>query len=531
MKTTFLLSKIYLKELLGSILEKSSYAPSQGKKKRGFGKKILLILLPLLLYPQLFLISYYLYSTFIDLGMQQTAISVTFLITSFLSFLTIFSSVISNLGGDKSLSQLISLPLKARQIFSARMLLFYFITVLETVYILLPTAIFYAMDFGWHTLPIVLLVGAFVPLIPICVALLLIMPFAKLFAKSRLKKIIPYILNIGFFILYMGFMGSVSNRNLVGSNLPEIFQNLVNEIYPPAAWGGGVVQGNLTDLLYFVAVNALVAAISYFVSGYFSSVVLDEHGSSEKQGKAVLQSRSVMYRLIARQWGIMFSSHRFVLQCLGSLFTTPLLIVFYLYADIFDFDSMYRMIHQLDMGAVAIFIAVFSPSITSAISISGVAREGRTFWENKVLPIGEKRQVLSRFYFGMLLNLPVGVVTGFLAAFTFKISWFETLIGMGAGIGYIAWINSMDHLLDFRFPNLDWTNEMQAVKNSKAIAIGVLAKILFSVAVGGGIYFASGQFGMMATLWGVLVLGMILGILGFTLLMSKGVELYRKIDA
>ncbi|MDO4754142.1 MAG: hypothetical protein Q4A41_03985 [Bacillota bacterium] len=531
MKTTILLAKIYWKELVGGFISKSS--ASEDKKRSGeIMKKLVFLLIPVLFYPQIFLISHFFYSQFIKMGIGSAAISVAFLISVLTGFFTVFSSVISNLGGDKVLTQLNTLPIKPKQIFSARMLLFYFITLVETVYLLSPTAILYAMDFGWHTFPLTLAVSAVIPIIPMSLALLVIMPFAKAFAKSSLKKFVPYVLNIGFFVAYLVLIGWTNNSAMVGSNIPEIFYDLVLRMYPPAAWGGGFVAGDMMQGLYFLLIHLLMLLVVYSLTGFFSAVVLDEtNTAAEKKGKAVLQTRSVFGRLLARHWGVMFSSHRFVLQCLGSLLTVPILLVFYIYAKVFDFESMYMLIHRFDVGMVAIFISIFGPTITSSIGISSVAREGQMFWENKVIPISAKKQVASRFCFTMLLNIPVGLITAFIVMTVFEISVFHTVIGVAGGIGYVAFVNSLDHLVDIRFPNLEWTNEMQAVKNSKPIVISMLAKVLFAVLFGAAIFFTAKQIGVMPTVWIMLPLGIVLGIGGVVLLMTKGVKLYEKIDA
>lgn len=530
MKTTWILSKIYFKELVGSFISKTST-----KNGGEAWKKILFLLLPILFYPQVLNISYYFYSKFIEAGLGATAVSLLYLIAAIFSFFTVFSSVTISLGGDKALIQLISLPLKSKQIFDAKILLLYFLTMLETLYLSSPTAVFYAMDFGWHTLPITLLVAALIPVIPMSLALLVIMPYARVFAKSRFKKIAPYFFYIGYMVAYLIFMGSVKRMDASSAGsmtLAEVFYTIVHTVYPPAAWGGSLVEGNLLSGLYFLLISLAMLSIVYFVSGFFAGVVLDENlFSIERRGKAVLKTHSVSFRLIRRQFGILFSSHRFVLQCLGSLITMPILFIFYSYAGLFDFQSLARFVSRYDFGVVVIFIALFSPTLTSSIGISSVAREGKTFWENKVLPISAKQHVLSRFFFIMLLNLPVGLITALVAMITFDISVFETLFGVLAGIGYVTLSNSVDLIIDIKYPNLEWTNEMQAVKNSKTITIGIFVKIFIGVAIGYVMYYIANKFGVMVTIWSALISGMILGVLSFVLLMTKGVELFDKIES
>lgn len=533
MKTTLLLSKIYLKELTGSFFSKNESASAERKG----GSKIkwaLLILLPVLFYPQIFVLSLYLYGGFAELGLHRTAFSVATLVAVLFNFMTIFSAVISNLGGDKTLIQLMTLPVRSRQIFSAKMLLFYFLTVFETLYLLSPTLILYAMDFGFQTLLFSVPMSVMLPIVPMCIALLVIMPFAKAFSRSRLKKFVPYFLNILFFFAYLGVIGSTAQvQNLdFSAGIVEAIHQFIGRIYPLALWGGLAVQGDFLYGLLYLAVNMLFVALVHLASGYFAKVMLSEtHYEGEKPGSVKVQSSSVFSRLMHRQIGILFSSHRFVLQGLGSLITAPLLIAFYIYAGMFDFDTLYQFVHSHRLGLIFTFFLVFGPTVTSSISVTSVAREGGTFWQNKVLPISAKTQVLARLYFSLLLNLPFGIVTALVLGVMLDISSVEMIAGIASGIGYVLFFSCVDHVIDAKYPNLGWTNEAQAIKTSKAITISMFFKLFTGAALVFGIYFASKYFSLTAITWISLLLGVVLGVCGLYLLMRQGVALYRKIDA
>lgn len=532
MKTTFLLSKIYLKELINSIASMSSGSSGRSGKGGKLGKIFLFVLLPILLYPQLFVLSYFLFSQMKDIGLGQIALSIFFFVASMFTFVTVFSSVLNNLGGDKALNQLLSLPIKPRQIFTARILLFYFITFFETIYLVSPTAILYAMDYGWHTLPITLILSTLIPVIPICIALLVIMPFAKVFAKSRLRKILPYVLNIGFLVVYLWVMSAMNRNTVLSFDVTSMLLGIVERMYIPALWAGNIILGSLIDIVYFVGINLIFLALVYLTAGFFAGVILSESNDiPSRKGKAVLASRSVMSWLLIRQFKVMFSSHRFVLQCLGSLITLPILIVFYIFAGLFEFQDLYFFIHHFNLEVIAVFALVFSPTLTSSIAISSVAREGMTFWENKLIPVSSKTQVLARFLFSMLLNLPIGIVTAIVLGIMLEISLWPLVFGILAGVGYVMFFNSVDHLLDLRFPNLQWTNEMQAVKNSKGIAISVLFKFIVGAGLIFGIYYASQVFLFSGIVWMTLLLGIALGLIGVYLLFKKGVPLFDRIDA
>ncbi len=535
MVTTFRIARIYLKETLGSFISGASSA-SGGKKGGSTVKKILIMLLPLLFLPQVFVLSYYVYGLMRDIGAASVAISLFVLAATTMIFFTAFSTVVTSIGGDAAVTQLLSQPVKPNQLFQGRLALTYFIAMLESLYLLLPISVIYALDFGWHTLGLSVIVALLVPAVPISICLLFISPFARLFAKPALKKFIPYVLNIGFLALYFWIMISLNPTNMEVSgniNIVNIMLKLVGSYYPPAALAGEFTAGNLVSGLIYVGISAFFVAVALGISGFFAKVMLYEGVSAgaSKKGKVGFESRSVMSWLFMRQLRIMFSSHRFVLQSVGSLFVMPILLVVYSLTGIIDAEALGNWIIALDAGPLVIFALMVSGVVFTTIGVTNVAREGSTFWENKVMPVSAVTQVASRLLFSVLMSLPVGVAMCVYVAVVFEISVFQFVLGIVPAIGYIMFFMSLDHIMDMKMPNLGWTNELQAVKNSKQVVLSSLYKLLIGGLIGGGTYFGLWSFGLQTSLIAAAAVGVLLGAGGMYLLFTKGVRMFEKIEA
>lgn len=537
MVTTFRIAKIYLKEMIGSIISGSQSAESA---RRGSGKfrKILLLLLPLLFLPQLFVMSKFMYEGLKSVGLESLSISIMTLAASMTVFMSVFASVITSIGGDAAVTQLLSQPVKSKQLFHGRMLLMYIIAMLESLYLLLSMSVIYAMDFGWHTLAYSLIVSLITPAIPMSICLIFVSPFARFLVSPRLKKIVPYILNIGFLALYFWFITATSPQNMEGvdvsSGFVGVMAQVVSKYYPPAAFAGEFVSGNLVSGAFYLALSALSAAVAMWISGFFAKIMLHEGGSKPaaiKKGSVSMESRSVMSRLFRRQLQIMFSSHRFVLQSFGSLFIMPILMVVYIAMGLIDVEMLRKMLEMSDGGMILLFLLMFSPSAFSFLGATSIAREGATFWESKVMPVSGRMQVASRFYFSMVMTVPVSLIMAVAATIMLELSWLDFAISALMAVGLICFFTSLDHLIDIAFPNIVWTNELQAVKNSKTIGIAMIVKMLLIGALGGGHFLIAKYSGMQAVFISLFVCGVLLGAIGVSLLFTKGVRMFDKIEA
>lgn len=525
MKKMIALTKVYLKETIGGIGSQS------GKGKLA---KALVFLIPVLLLPQVFLISHMFYRSMVGTPLQHIPYVIAVLTITFMNFMTVCLGVVSALGGDKNTSALLSMPIRTSMIFEARLLMLYLFSVLEAVYLLIPMTIFYSMDFGVGVIFPSLIVALVIPIIPMAVSLLLLLPLMRFFANSRFKKYVTYLFNALFLVAYILFLGSVQSENTTAIDLASYINSQFMYIYPPAMLAAEFVLGNLARGLILVGSCVAITAVVLLLSRLFVSKIIKSSDTfSVKKGKVEANSASPMKRLLQRQTGILFASSRFVLQGLGSMFMLPILLTIYHFSGLLDVSKLANVILlNPDLAFFVILGLMVSTTFASSLAVSSIAREGATFWENKVLPISGKTQVVSRLTFSLLFELPVPIVLSVVSIVVFKMDLLMALLGGIAGLGLVLGFTCMDHFIDILYPNIRWTNEMQAVKNSQPVIIASFAKMIAIGALAGLVYVLSWKLHIPLTYLklAILVLGVVFGAVGLGLLMTNGVTRYNEIE-
>ncbi len=439
--------------------------------------------------------------------------------------------MISSIGGDKSISQLQTLPIKERQIFTARMLLVYFLTFLEVLYCLLPTIFFLVHDFGIGTLVPSLIATMLCPILPMSLALLVIMPVARVLVHSPLKKVIQLALNLVFILAYFFFVTSASKLEYAADSIADLMSHQFSSMFPPAIYAGEFMLGNWGKGLVLIVGSLLLGAFVVWICGFFARVVLTTpENHATKKGRAVLQAKPIFSRLLGRQLTVILSSQRFILGTFFNVLVIPILLLIYHFAGIVTLDKIQKFIALTGAGKWLLFGVFLSCATFSNIGASSVAREGKTFWQNKIMPISARKQLFARLLFTLLVTLPVAFVTTLCLGIAIGLSAVEIAVGILLALGYVLFYISIDHFCDVRFPNINWTHENQAVKNSTALTVATLSKMFMTFAIIFASYFVERYTAINISVI-VMVLGLLLAPASLWVLFTKGAELYNRIEA
>lgn len=519
------LTKVYFKETIGGIGSQS------GKGKLA---KALVFLIPLFLLPQVFLVSHLFYKSMVGTPLAHVPYVLAVLTISFMNFMTVCLGVVSALGGDKNTSALLSMPIRTSMIFEARLLMLYLFSVLEAIYLLIPMTFFYARDFGAQVVLPSLISAVIIPIVPIAIALVFLLPLMRLFANFKFKKVFTYLLNVIFLVGYVMFLGSVQGQNMTAVDFAAYVNTQLMNMYPPAVLAAEFVMGNLVQGLVLVGVGVAIGVLIIMVSRFFAAEIIKSSDSfAIKKGKVAANTASPLKRLMQRQFGILFASSRFVLQGLGSMFMLPILLTIYHFSGLLDVSKLASVIFlNRDMAFFVILGLMLSTTFASSLAVSSIAREGGTFWENKLFPIRGKTQVFSRLIFSLLFELPVPLILSAVSVVIFKMDLLMSLLGCAAGLGFVVGFTCVDHFIDILYPNIKWTNEMQAVKNSKPVIIASFSKMIVVGVIAGMVYlsFARQIIPFAYFKLAILALGLLFGIGGLWLLMTNGVTRYNEIE-
>ena len=145
---------------------------------------------------------------------------------------------------------------------------------------------------------------------------------------------------------------------------------------------------------------------------------------------------------------------------------------------------------------------------TTAVSLS---LEGKNLWIIQSLPMSNRIIMEGKMLFNVILVLPVSIVCSILFGialhipigllglyfiFSFASVWFSTNLG--------AWVN-------LHFPNFDWDNEVEVIKQGMGSMIGIFSSMIIYLALGFGAFLLSKQ---LSGEWILLLASFILALLG-----------------
>ncbi len=278
---------------------------------------------------------------------------------------------------------------------------------------------------------------------------------------------------------------------------------------PSSGFGVGMLvhAGSWSTLLYgsaSLAVNALALALLLFLANklYLPGVLGLKSGarrprelSPEKQLQA-LAPRSAYRAIVNKEWKLLLRTPAFFTQTiLGSLLLPVMMVgvIIILLLNLektgmvgFSFISFLRLwassglwkdFSWLLVLVVAGIGAFFSG--TNMMSASAISRQGSLFAYSKLMPVPVRTQLLAWLTPGMATMTAIWIIlslglTLFLAA----------PASFGLIVFFTAWINAYlvqmaGFYTDMIFPVLDWTNEIQPVKNTKSAMVSSLGMFVY----------------------------------------------------
>ncbi|MDW7662732.1 MAG: hypothetical protein SCL54_15090, partial [Bacillota bacterium] len=105
-------------------------------------------------------------------------------------------------------------------------------------------------------------------------------------------------------------------------------------------------------------------------------------------------------------------------------------------------------------------------------------REGKAFWETRVLPISAEENISARIQTTILIN---GFATAALALATFWIlplGIIDIVLALVASAAAIVCFATIDLIINIERPYLNWSNPTAAVKNNLNIMISLISRIV-----------------------------------------------------
>ncbi len=388
---------------------------------------------------------------------------------------------------------LFSMPIPAKWVLFVRMTGLYVYTLLFELLVFIPAVACYFTVAGF-SLPVLLrcfLATLILPFGALALCLLLGWLLALASAKLPWKNLVTLLVSLaflaGYIYLYSKLNEYLSYMIAHGGRVAEKMKTL---LYPFFQVGQACVGSWSAWGVYTLLFGGAFALVSLLISVTYLKLVTTQKGGRKVKYKGKPRRSGTPFAALLKKELMRYTKNPMIaLNCfLGSVF-------FLLLPFVGLFAGELRELAAFDIHEeLALIIAVTLCAVGSMnlISPAAISLEGESLWIARSLPIPTEKLLWAKVAFHALVTgIPAAVASISLCIF-FKIPFWYSVATLLSALSFL-WLTDLFGLfLGVKMPNMHWTNELAAVKQSAAGVLSMFADWGFLFLLGLG-YFAFGR--------------------------------------
>lgn len=418
-------------------------------------------------------------------------------------FITVFGLVVGVIGSVFTTAEmlfrakdnefLMAMPIPPSSILFVRMVSVYIMGMIYELIVMLPGVVLYYCFAGITVLNLlfgilgIILLGFIVLAFSCLFGWIVAIIFAKLNNKTFLTVLISVIF-IGLFI-YFRFKADSFFKNLI-TNAATIGESILKMGYPFYAPGRGMT-GDVPGMLFFAGVAGVLFGITYFViSKSFNRVVNIK--PSEKNAifsESQIRTKNADRALASKELRRFLSSPGYMLNCgLGLLFLLAGTI-----AALITSGQLTSLTGSVTASIPAgnrilVVIAAFAVCILSGlvdIATPSISLEGPSIWILQTMPITPVQVFRAKFKPAALITVIPTVICTVVLLAVLKAGIAEIISAALCTASFVIFMTLFGLRLDLGRPFLDWTNEIQPIKQNISVFISMLVGMIGPLAPAG----------------------------------------------
>ncbi len=375
---------------------------------------------------------------------------------------------------------LFSMPIPAWMILFVRVSGLYLFTLAFEACALLPTIVNYVLAAGF-SLPLLLnglLILLLLPLLAVAICCLLGFLIAWLVARLPFKNLFAILLFALFMIGYSLVMARANEyMGALIANIGALDGVMQTWLYPFFCVGYALMGEGLYLLLSILLIGGSFALVYALLSATYIRVITKKSGEYRAKYKEKRRrSLSPMAALIKKEFWRLVKSPAYLLNAsMGSMMMLIVAVMMAFFGDFFGVNAdMVGSVPELQkiIGLLVALIVCFMAS-SNTISASAISLEGESFPLLRSMPVDEwtalRAKLALHFLFTLLPDLILGIVIGLVL----QIEWYMIVGVVLAAIVASALFAAWGLVWNLKFPNLHWTNETAAIKQSFSVMIAM----------------------------------------------------------
>ena len=407
--------------------------------------------------------------------------------------LGVFGSVFNTYSGlyqAKDNDLLLSMPIPVRYILISRLLGVYLMGLMFSGAVIIPAIIAYFITAGFS---FIALVGSLV-LVTVISAIVMVLScflgwiIAKVSLKIKNKSFVTVAASLVFLGLYY-FIYFKANEMLqwLVTNAGTVGAEIKASAYPLYMLGR-IGEGDFLAMAVTVAVSVVLTALTYLVLS--KSFLKIATGSSSVAKKAYVKkkakSKSVRGALYGREMSRLLSSPTYMLNCALGTLIIVVGAVAVLIKGSWLISSLNAEIPELSPFIAPIVCALLCfMSTMNDLTAASVSLEGKSLWLVQSMPVTPWAVLRAKLELHVSITAVPLLLCGICACTVSKLSLVSSLSVLAMSVSYTVFFAALGLIINLKMPNLNWTSEVMAVKQSAGVLIVLLSGWFYVLALCG----------------------------------------------
>lgn len=418
---------------------------------------------------------------FVQMGMGEAIPVVMMGICSLLLIAISFMKSGGTLFGGKNFDMVLSLPVTVRQVVLSRMLFLYGAGFLVFFAGFLPAAIVYTvnMEAGVGEVFNLLLAVVLGPCIPVVLSLVLSVLVMLLAERLPQREIFVIVLNVAIIVGILFWTGkiSVTMDEKALMNMGKALANGVTSLYPPAGVTFSFLEkGSIWGTLLFAVLSiALFWGFVILVSRFY--VKINEMFSSSKSknaGKVTYgKGNTIRKALLKKEWRRLLSCPIYAMNTVVGYVLMILLGMMVLtmkeetLTGMLDIPEIENQLTKAFPFIIAMCTGI-APMTAPSLSL-----EGKSRWIMCSLPVKSIEIFRAKITLNLLFAVPSALLCSLCVLIKFPGTAADNILLFVLPLVFGVFTAVFGMAVNVKFPSYDWTQEIQAVKNSASVLICV----------------------------------------------------------
>lgn len=467
-------------------------------------------------------------------GLDWVYFSVMGLMASAFGFIGGVFTAKSRLYEAKDNDLLLSMPIPVGMLLLIRMIGLYLFTLLFEVMVFAPALVQYYVTVGvqWNTLLLGILTLFLMPLGTVALCCLLGFVLAWITARLPYKNLFTIIGFMAFMVLYFLAYSKINEYiTYVIAHGEAVGATMQTTLFPFAQLGKAAAGDGIAFLWFLLLFVGVFALVYWALSVTYIRIATMKKGERyAKYKEKAAKTGSVKNALLKKEFLRLIKSPMYLLNAsMGTFMTLLVCVMTLVQGDVFGMTKETVETAQLSETIALILVAAtcFMAS-SNTVSACSVSLEGQSLWLVQSLPVASRTVLFSKILVHFCVTaLPVALC-GVVMSCVVGAFWCIPLVILTATIAAAAFA-TLGLAINLKFPNLHWTNETAAVKQSLSVMFAMFGGWGVTLLCVGG-YFLFGKY---MPIWGYvglcLALFLALTVGGLLWIKNRGVKIFENL--